>query len=80
MPSPTDDKPAATSSAVPEGMIPLARLPPRLRELSGRPPPSYLRLALLARDGKLPAERIGQRLYVRLADIPAIARSLGLVP
>ena len=79
--SPTDDDPAAArSSTVPAGMIPLASLPPRLRQLSGRPPPSYLRLALLARDGQLPVERIGQRYYVRVADIPAIARALGLVP
>ena len=40
---------------------------------------SYLRLALLARDGELPVERIGRRFYVRVADIPAIARTLGLV-
>ena len=81
MASPTDDNPAgARPSVVSEGMIPLARLPARLRAVSGRPPPSYLRLALLARDGELPAEWIGLRFYVRVSDIPAIARALGLVP
>ena len=59
-------------------VTPLPRLAAKLRELTGQQGPGYRKLYLLALDGTLPTETRNGRLFVRDADLPAVAASLGL--
>jgi hypothetical protein len=58
--------------------IPLTELPHELTTLTGQKSPRYRRLYELVLDGVLPAERINGRLFVRPANVPAIAETLGM--
>ena len=59
-------------------LIPLTRLSPELRELTGSVAPGYRRLWTLTVDGRITAEQVNGRYQVRRTDLPAIAASLGM--
>ena len=59
-------------------VTPLPRLPAKLREMTGKPGPGYRKCYTMALDGLLPTETMNGRLYVRDADLPAIAALFGL--
>jgi hypothetical protein len=62
-------------------MIPLPQLPRRLAEHTGRRPgPSYASLYRAVLDGRLPAVRNSRSWEVDEADLPEVARTLGLAP
>jgi hypothetical protein len=59
---------------------PFARLPARLKEATGREPPTRRRLREMAIDTRIPVVVIDNRYHFRESDVPEIARAVGLVP
>jgi hypothetical protein len=59
-------------------MAPITSLPRDLTEHTGQPAPPYRKLWEKAVQGSLPARQINGRWHYAVADIPAIAASLGM--
>ena len=58
--------------------IALTNLAGKLTEQTGKPAPTYRKLWSLVVDGRLPTEKVNGRHFIADADLPAIARMLGL--
>ena len=58
--------------------LPLIRLSGELTALTGKQAPNYRKLWTLVADGRLTTEQINGRHFVDRAQVPRIARSLGL--
>lgn len=62
----------------PDERIALVSVPRELKALTGGISPTYRQIWQAAADGDLPAEQINGRWYIKRADLPAIAKLLGL--
>lgn len=61
-------------------LIPLPKLAGKLRELTGKDAPSYVKLYHLLLDGRLPSETRNGRYFIRDTDLPAVMAAIGLTP
>jgi len=58
--------------------VALTALPRDLNALTGSQSPSYRRLYFMVLDGRVPAQQVNGRYFVRRSDLPGIAAMLGM--
>jgi hypothetical protein len=74
-----NEKNASGQSPAPaEDLVPLTQVAAALRNLAGGNPPSYRQLWHAIADGKIPAELVNGRHWVRRADLPRVAIEMGM--
>ena len=56
-------------------LIPLSSVPRAIQALTGEPGPPYRHAYFAALDGRIPAEQVRGRWFVRQADLPAVAHA-----
>ncbi len=61
-------------------LVPLTSVARELFDLTGRQPPTYRELWQAVVDGRLQAERVNGRHFLRRKNLPNAARSLGMTP